>query len=195
MTGVNLLLIGALAAGSVAALLAWSRHLPKAPQVALAAFAGAALLVAVLDVHFTGRARGDVQDWVAVIGVALAVLGGGPVTVAVFTLIDRSGTIPGPGQAPAGPTDTVGEGLRGGAWIGALERLAIVATLVAGWPEGMAVVLAVKAFGRYPELRADSRQGAAEGFIIGTLVSVLWAVACAFVITGGMQPGVRLVSP
>jgi hypothetical protein len=94
-----------------------------------------------------------------------------------------------------GAYDEVGDGLRGGAWIGALERLAIVSTLVAGWPEGMAVVLAVKAFGRYPELRAANQQGPAEAFIIGTLVSVLWAVACAFVITGGMPTGLVLMAP
>ena len=224
MSSTSLLLLGALTAGSVAALLGWSRHLPKAPQVALAAFAGAALLVAVLDVHFAGRTRGDIQDWVGVVAVALAVLGGGPATVAVFTLVDRSAapasprlplqvppqapspaplevpreappTAPPIKPSPTPPSDAVGEGLRGGAWIGALERLAIVTTLVAGWPEGVAVVLAVKALGRYPELRVAERQGAAEGFIIGTLVSILWAVACAYVITGGLSPGARILAP
>jgi len=197
VTGSQLLLVGALTSGSVAALLAWSRHLPKAPQAALAAFAGAALLVAVLDVHFSGRTRGDVQEWVAVAAVALAVLGGGPATVAVFTLVDRSAPTDPDGRDRGGATGHGGvtAGLRGGAWIGALERLAVVGTLVAGWPEGMAVVLAVKAFGRYPELRTAYRPGAAEGFIIGTLVSLLWAVACAYVITGGMVGGLRLVEP
>ena len=71
-----------------------------------------------------------------------------------------------------------GEVLRGGAWIGALERAAVFATLVAGWPEGLAVVLALKGLGRYPELRTET-PGAAERFIIGTFTSVLWAVACA----------------
>jgi hypothetical protein len=70
-----------------------------------------------------------------------------------------------------------GEGvLRGGAWIGVLERTAIAATLWAGWPEGLAVVLAVKGLGRYPEL---GKGGAAERFILGTFASVLWACACA----------------
>lgn len=205
MSGGELLLLGALSAGSVAGLLAWSRHLPKAPQVALAGFAGAALLVAVLDVHFAGRARGDLQEWVAVVAVAMAVIGGGPATVAVFTLVDRARSVPTAAAASPrsavddrvrqGAYDEVGDGLRGGAWIGALERLAIVSTLVAGWPEGMAVVLAVKAFGRYPELRAANQQGPAEAFIIGTLVSVLWAVACAFVITGGIPTGRVLIAP
>lgn len=78
--------------------------------------------------------------------------------------------------------------LRGGAWIGALERLAIVATLVTRWPEGLAVILAVKGLGRYPELR---RPAAAERFIIGTLASALWAIACVGVVAalGGVATG------
>ena len=68
---------------------------------------------------------------------------------------------------------------------GGLERAAIYASLVAGWPEGIAVVLAVKGLGRYPELRAAEdgvRTGAAERFIIGTFASVLWACAAAGVV-------------
>jgi hypothetical protein len=197
----GLLLIGALTAGSVAALAAWSRHLPKKPQLVLAGLAGAALIVAVLDVHFFGPERGDIREWVALAATVLAVVGGGPAVVAVFTLVDRtapaSARLPEFGEASGGkaaPAAT-GEGLRGGAWIGALERLAVVGTLVAGWPEGMAVVLAIKALGRYPELRTGSHEGAAEGFIIGTLVSILWAAACAFVIAGGMGAGGRMVRP
>ena len=52
--------------------------------------------------------------------------------------------------------------LRGGAWIGYLERAAISATLLAGWPEGMALVLAVKGVGRYPELRGPDVGGVAR---------------------------------
>ena len=54
-----------------------------------------------------------------------------------------------------------------------LERAAVAGTLLAGWPEGLAVVLAVKGLGRYAELRAPA---AAERFIVGTLASALWAV-------------------
>lgn len=69
------------------------------------------------------------------------------------------------------------EVLRGGTWIGALERLAAAATLLAGWPEGLALVLAVKGLARFSELKI--RDGAAERFIIGTFASILWAAACA----------------
>ena len=112
------------------------------------------------------------------LGGALAISGGGPLTALVFDLVDRR-------ELPAESLDEAGHVLRGGAWIGALERVAIFATLVAGWPEGLAVVLALKGLGRYPELRAAEagvHSGAAERFIIGTFTSVLWACACAGVV-------------
>lgn len=65
--------------------------------------------------------------------------------------------------------------LRGGAWIGVLERLAVSSTLLVGWPEGLAIILAIKALGRYAEL---GKSGAAERFILGTFASQLWACAC-----------------
>jgi hypothetical protein len=98
----------------------------------------------------------------------LAVTGGGLVTTLVFSFIDGGGRVRRAGQV-----------LRGGAWIGALERLAVFVTLVAGWGPGLAIVLAVKGLGRYPELRNDDDTGVAERFIIGTFTSVLWAAACA----------------
>ncbi len=66
-----------------------------------------------------------------------------------------------------------------GLWIGVLERTAVFVSLVAAFPEGIAIALAVKGFGLYPRLRAP---GAGERFIIGTFASVLWATACAGVI-------------
>ena len=75
--------------------------------------------------------------------------------------------------------EQAGAVLRGGAWIGALERLAVYVALVAGWAPGLAIVLAVKGLGRYPELRNQEDTAVAERFIIGTFTSVLWAVACA----------------
>ena len=57
--------------------------------------------------------------------------------------------------------------------------MAIFAGLVASWPEAIAIVLAVKGLGRYPELRSGEKSAVAERFIIGTFVSVLWACGCA----------------
>lgn len=107
---------------------------------------------------------------------ALAVVGGGPVTAALFDVVDQGDTATGHEDDSL---EHAGELLRGGAWIGALERAAVVAALVAGWPEGTAVVLALKGLGRYPELRNAGTGAVAERFIIGTFSSVLWAAACA----------------
>lgn len=108
-----------------------------------------------------------------VLGGVAAIVGGGPVATMVFGLVD--------GRNPDAPrsVSSAGELLRGGAWIGALERAAVFVLLLAGWPEGLALVLALKGLGRYPELRARKDSGVAERFIIGTFTSVLWATACA----------------
>lgn len=65
--------------------------------------------------------------------------------------------------------------LRGGAWIGGLERLAIAGALLLGNPAAIALVVAVKGLGRYPELKENPE--ASERFVIGTLASMLWAAA------------------
>jgi hypothetical protein len=105
----------------------------------------------------------------------LAVAGGGLATTQVFSFVEDHESV-----------RQAGAVLRGGAWIGALERLGVYVALVAGWAPGLAVVLAVKGLGRYPELRNQEDSGVAERFIIGTFTSVLWAVACA---------GVALLAP
>jgi hypothetical protein len=104
----------------------------------------------------------------------LAVAGGGPITTMVFGLVEGESD----DNAP-GPIRRAGDILRGGALIGALERAAIFGSLIAGWPEGLALVLGLKGLGRYPELRNQDNTGTAERFIIGTFSSALWACACA----------------
>ena len=146
------------------------------PPVSLAALAAAAVVAAVADEIASGRVSLTVLVTLAGL---LAVVGGGPVTTRIFALADSAD----PSTDPDNPEDSVagaGEVLRGGAWIGSLERLAVFAGLAAGFPEGVAVVLALKGVGRFPDLRGDQGKGAAtERFIIGTFSSVLWAAACA----------------
>jgi F0F1-type ATP synthase membrane subunit c/vacuolar-type H+-ATPase subunit K len=108
---------------------------------------------------------------------ALAVGLGGVLTTAVFRRVDRH--LDAGADESADSVEAASRILRGGAWIGALERAAIYAAIVAGWPEGIAVVLAVKSLARYPELQAGAASAAAERFIIGTFVSTLWAAGCA----------------
>ena len=114
-------------------------------------------------------------SWIAAgIGAIAAVLGGNAVVLSVFGLADASAR---PGSPRVQRTI-----LRGGAWIGALERLAMVGTVLAGWPEGIAAIVAVKAFARYPELKTGQGTGATERFIIGTFASLGWAAACAGIV-------------
>jgi len=79
-------------------------------------------------------------------------------------------------QALEDDQDAAAQDLRGGAMIGVLERLAVAGALLTGASQGLALVVAVKALGRYPELRTA---GASERFIIGTLASLLWAACVA----------------
>jgi hypothetical protein len=115
-----------------------------------------------------GDARPPIVEAAAVASVLAAVAGGGPVATAVLRAADPAAV-----GVSGGPQDPAI--LRGGAWIGVLERAAVAASLLAGSGEGLVVVLAVKGLGRYAELRAPA---AAERFILGTLASALWAAAC-----------------
>ena len=171
------MLLVLLTAALVAASWAWA---PRGRRVwapaALGLLAAALAWSGAVDLTLVGDAPRTLL--VALAG-ALAVLGGGPVTTSLFDLVDAEGA---PERGSAQDPDTLeraGQLLRGGAWIGALERAGVMAALVAGWPEGLAVVLALKGLGRYPELRNAGTGAVAERFIIGTFTSVLWAAACA----------------
>jgi hypothetical protein len=156
------------------------RWLPVALVTLLMAGAG---LATALGSHLTGRAHAAF----VVVGLLGAAVGGSQVTSAVFEAIDDTNAQEAAAQDTGAPdTDlrSAGQVLRGGAWIGVLERIAVLAALVARWPEGIAIVLAVKGLGRYPELRSGTNPSLAERFIIGTLVSVLWAALCAYAASG-----------
>ncbi|MBP3044087.1 hypothetical protein KKR91_05635 [Arthrobacter jiangjiafuii] len=86
---------------------------------------------------------------------------------------------PAPTPATAGRSSGPAPGsvLRGGLVIGVLERLAVAASVLAAEPVAIAYVVAIKGLGRYAELK--DTPAAAERFIIGTLTSMLWAVAVA----------------
>lgn len=114
-----------------------------------------------------GDADDGLAEWAAVAGVLAAVTGGGPFATAVLAAADPRAV-----GVSGGPQDP--DILRGGAWIGVLERAAVAASILAGSAEGLVVLAAVKGLGRYAELRASA---AAERFIIGTVASGLWAAA------------------
>jgi hypothetical protein len=178
---VTALVLSLTAAGLVFAVLAWVPNAGSAIQIVLSAVMLAGLIaVGLLLLAGDGVVGWSERWWNVLLLVAggLAVTGGGPLTTSVLSLVDR-------GNTRAQSTQQAGEVLRGGALIGALERGAIYAALVAGWPEGLAIVLAIKGLARYPELRSPDQpasvtpQAVAERFIIGTFTSVLWSVTCA----------------
>ncbi|MGZ8804345.1 MAG: hypothetical protein ACXWZG_03465 [Microbacterium sp.] len=124
---------------------------------------------------------------IALLGTAVAVLGGNPVTRRTLEIATHGRVQDGAnggiildadaaGLAEPDATVTADPGsrevMRGGTTIGYLERLAVVVAVIAGYPEAIAIVVAVKGVGRFSELAAAE---ARERFIIGTLSSLLWA--------------------
>jgi hypothetical protein len=178
---VTALVVALTAVALVLAVLAWAPKSGSTPGVVISGL----MLACVAAVGVLLLAGDGVADWaerwwnvLLLLAGGVAVVGGGPLTTSVLALADR-------GNTRAQSTQQAGEVLRGGALIGSLERMAIYTALVTGWPEGIAVVLAIKGLARYPELRSPDQpasvtpQAVAERFIIGTFTSVLWAVLCA----------------
>ncbi|WP_110590506.1 hypothetical protein [Microbacterium suaedae] len=117
----------------------------------------------------------------AVVGTTVAVLGGDPAARRVLDLASddrvREGehggillraTPPEPQMLP--------EVMRGGVTIGYLERAAAALAILVGYPEAIAVVVAIKGIARFTELGTPE---ARERFIIGTLASLGWACIAA----------------
>lgn len=71
---------------------------------------------------------------------------------------------------------TTDGGLRGGLWIGLVERFAAAATIFLGQPALIAVIVAIKGLGRFKEI---SSPDASERFVLGTLASLTWATLAA----------------
>lgn len=165
----------------VCAVLAFRLH-KRVYAIASAGALAAALVVAAVPVPAGPSVFGIVLGMIAV---GLAAIGGGPLAVLVLDLATKN-TVPtgshGGILVEDGATeDTVAtsgvhEVLRGGLTIGILERVAVAGAILAGFPEALAVVVAIKGVGRFTELSAAE---ARERFIIGTFVSLIWACACA----------------
>ncbi|WP_030014622.1 MULTISPECIES: hypothetical protein [Micrococcales] len=176
-------LAGAASCFRVPAVSVRSRQYWAATFVALLAAAG--VLAAVNDAVGNGSASPVVAVLVPVLATAAAALTGSPVTAAILELSMRSDQRY--RQASADRSDHAGRlgdiedpertsSLHGGLWIGVLERVGVVVTILVGWPTGLTVLAAIKALGRFTELK---RSDAVERFILGTFASFLWAAAWA----------------
>lgn len=165
----------------------------KMKQPVLALFGllpvGIGVLALTLGVHLP-----DPAVLPALVGLGLAalgIIGGNPLTVWVLqraSKSDNAGTHGGilvPESTPSGAKSATKtrEVLRGGTWIGYLERLAVIAAIAIGRFEIVAAVIAIKGLGRFSELDAPE---ARERFIIGTLVSMTWAGLCGALILFGI---------
>jgi hypothetical protein len=174
----------------VFAVLAFQRQ-----KLQFAAISGGALAAALMIAALPSPGGATVSGvLLGMVALGLAVVGGGPAALLALRLatnnsvpqgqhggilVENGGAAvaasPEP-TAPATPGARVHEVLRGGLMIGILERLAVAGAILAGFPEAIAVVVAIKGVGRFTELAtAEAR----ERFIIGTLASLIWACACA----------------
>ena len=134
-----------------------------------------------------GLALGDTSSAVAVriiaiAGVALFLTH--PANEVCRALLDRA-RVPHEGPpAQSGEGDVPGEPeqstLRGGRFIGPLERLSVTVLALLGAQAVIVGLMAAKGIGRYPELAGDrGHTSKAEEFLIGSLVSWLIAAGAA----------------
>ena len=146
------------------------------------------LVEAGVDVIVVDTAHGHAQgvldrvEWIKKRHPGMQVIGGNPITVWVLGVASR-GEVEGGKHGGILVKEKGGrtkhEVLRGGTWIGYLERIAVVAAIATLHVEVIAAVIAIKGLGRFSELdSAETR----ERFIIGTLVSMIWAAACGALI-------------
>ncbi|WP_150306616.1 hypothetical protein [Planctomonas psychrotolerans] len=162
---------------------------PRRPIVYAAA--GTLVTALVCAALLTVPTPGPIETVVTLIMVTLAVIGGGTMASTVLDIATGGSVTRGfhggilvaarghPGDSPTAAPQRR-EIMRGGATIGVLERLSVAAVILAGYPEGLAVIIAIKGVGRFTELGEAAE--ARERFIIGTLTSWLWAASCAGVV-------------
>ncbi|AWB95254.1 hypothetical protein DCE93_05915 [Agromyces badenianii] len=156
-------------------------------------FAVGTLAVALLAAaSATGPAQFGLAPLITVLGLTVAIFGGSPAAATALDLAMGTTVAPGlhggiivaekrsadeehRGVQPSGRREV----LRGGLTIGVLERIGSAGAIIAGFPEALAIVVAVKGVGRFTELEAPE---ARERFIIGTFASLIWACAAALVV-------------
>ena len=167
-----------LAIASVCCMIATWRNPRRVLVYVAAGLLAGAFLLAALPQH---PAPVVARVLIGIVALGLSVIGGGPASQLVLALATRSTAVPGDHggivvrDRAAGDLATR-EVLRGGVTIGVLERFATTGAIMAGFPEALGVIVAIKGVGRFTELEASE---ARERFIIGTLTSIIWACVCA----------------
>lgn len=80
-----------------------------------------------------------------------------------------------------------GPALRGGRWIGPLERLLVIVLVGAGADVAIGAVVAAKGVIRFPEISQDSTGEKAEEFLIGSISSWILAALVALFVRVALQ--------
>ena len=96
-----------------------------------------------------------------------------------------SGEVVAAGRRPSlenGKQDEPGSSMRGGRWIGPLERILILLLASVEAPAAIAAIVAAKGVIRFPEISQDKAGQKAEEFLIGSFVSWILAVLGAVII-------------
>lgn len=77
--------------------------------------------------------------------------------------------------------------MRGGRWIGPLERLLVIVLVGAGADVAIGAVVAAKGVIRFPEISQDSTGEKAEEFLIGSISSWILAALVALFVRVALQ--------
>lgn len=175
-------LLGALALGlpwwqtaavaGLAGLWTASAHLATGPRATLGRW-GTAIAVIVLCAVLQGgpQAAASRTAWLCQGAGLLLLLLTTPANRAVTDLLAIAR-----GRArPDGDAQPGEASLRGGRWIGPLERLLLLLLVSAGMHAAVTAVIAAKGVIRFPEISRDEHGDKAEEFLIGSLAS--WALA------------------
>jgi len=134
--------------------------------------------------RFFGPQR--LQVLLVVSGFGFAVVAG---SVLVEQVLQRIKGLPGSSEeagAAPGPPDLGTGAPAGGRVNGMLERAFVYGGVLVGHPEAVALVVAVKSVARYPEFKGRNGRRFAEYFLIGTLLSLLFALGVAYLITAAL---------
>ncbi|MGA9114750.1 MAG: hypothetical protein WB802_13290 [Candidatus Dormiibacterota bacterium] len=134
--------------------------------------------------RFFGPQR--MQILLVVSGFVFAVLAG---SVLVEQVLRRIKGLPGSSEeagAEPGPLDLGTGAPAGGRVIGMPERAFAYGGVLVGHPETVALVVAVKSVARYPEFKGRNGRRFAEYFLIGTLLSLLFALGVAYLISAAL---------
>jgi len=177
------LLLALAAAASAVAVRGWRWLL-----LLVVAFGGPFLLdpdiAAAAGHRFFGPQR--MQVLLVVSGFVFAVLAG---SVLVEQVLQRIKGLPGSSEeagAEPGPSELGAGAPAGGRVIGMLERAFAYGGVLVGHPETVALVVAVKSVARYPEFKGRNGRRFAEYFLIGTLLSLLFALGVAYLIRAAL---------